>query len=109
MDGEKFEVWYLYRDAGNNKFRGSFVVRGRLDLESLKRFFFDRAWFVPECIELPALRPAEPSKEDHWLHEIEEITPYCGPVEGIPARKLTRRIIEVGERDGWLERASFFG
>ena len=105
MDGERYEVRYLYRDAGNSKFRGSFVVRGHLNLESLRPFLFDHEWFVPERIGLPPLHPAETTKDDHWLHEFEEIAPYSGPEEGISANELTRRTIEIGARDGWLEGA----
>jgi hypothetical protein len=103
MDGAKYEVRYLYRDAGNYKFRGSFVVRGRLDVEGVRPFLFDGAWFVPERIGLPPLRPSDTTKDDHWLHEFEEITPYFGLEEGIPSHELTRRIREVGAKGGWLE------
>jgi hypothetical protein len=105
MDDEKHEVRYLYRDAGNSKFRGSFVVRGRFEVEALRPYLFDREWFVPERVGLPALRPSETTKDDHWLHEFEQVTPYSGPQDGISASELTRRIREVGERDGWFEAA----
>jgi hypothetical protein len=108
VDDGKYEVLYLYRDAGNSKFRGSFVLRGQLDLEPLRPLLFDREWFVPERIGLPPLRPTETTKDDHWLHEFEEIVPYSGPQEGIPASELTRRIREVGAKDGWLEGAWWF-
>ena len=108
MGSEKCEVRYLYRDATNYKFRGLFIVAGYLDLECLRSFLFDREWFVPVGIGLLPLGPAETNNDDHWLHEFEEIVPYSGPEEGIPADELTRRIREVGARDGWLEGAWWF-
>ena len=59
MADQRFEVDYLYRDASNYKFRGSFIVDGDLDLEMLRPLLLDGAWFVPERVGLPALRPRE--------------------------------------------------
>ena len=98
----KFEVGYLYRDAGNYKFRGRFVVRGRLDIEALRPFLFDEEWFIPERIGLPSLRPRETNGDDHLLHEFEEITPYSGPEPGIPSSELARRIREIGPGEAWF-------
>ena len=92
----EYEVSYLYRDAGNYKFRGRFVVRGYLDVEALRPFLFDEEWFVPERIGPPSLRPREMNGDDRLLHEFEEITPYSGPERGIPAEELARRIREIG-------------
>lgn len=99
---KRYEVGYLYRDEGNYKFRGRFVVRGYLDTEALRPFLFDGQWFVPERVGLPALRPPEAGLGDHLLHEFEEVTPYSGNDPGIPADVLVRRIRAIGPGDGWF-------
>lgn len=109
MREARFEIFYLYRDAGNYKFRGSFVVSGDPDLDALAPFLLDRTWFVPERIGLPALRPMVTTTDDHALHEFEGVAPYEGPVGGIPAEELLRRVRSAAERDGWFRDAQPLG
>ena len=101
MGDPRCEVCYLYRDAGNCKFRGRFVVRGDFYLRAVEPFLFDRQWFVPEQIGLPPLRPAVTNDDDHLLHEFEEVLPYRGRERGTPALDLVNRIRRASV-EGWF-------
>lgn len=68
---------YLYRDAGNYKFRGDVVFTNLRSLsvseiESLAReCLIDGAWFVTTHPSVPDLRPTDLDYElDHDWHEI---------------------------------------
>jgi hypothetical protein len=71
---------YMYRDAGNNKYRSSFVVRGEISIEELKPFLYrdhvtfeDQYVFVPSAVGLAHLLTDKWDSElDHDFHEVEE-------------------------------------
>jgi hypothetical protein len=67
------KIVYLYRDAGNYKFRGEFCVAGSLSLTDLSPYLLDEQYFVPDKIGIPSLVPQFRNGEDHDLHEIEEV------------------------------------
>jgi hypothetical protein len=68
---------YLYRDASNYKSSGSILLEGAFDegkVASLVRNFEDRAFFIPEAINIPELRSklyeyGGPNSDDHEYHE----------------------------------------
>jgi hypothetical protein len=97
----KRRVSYLYRDAGNYKFRGSFVVDGSFHLDQIEPFLFDSAYFVPERVGLPALRPKLINDDDHQLHEFESVEVYSGKQLGIPASEVLSRFKRAA-RSGWF-------
>jgi len=70
---EYSEVTYLYRDAGNYKFWGSFKICGRLDVAALRDHMFQGNYFIPARVGIPALTPDARNDDDHDLHEIEDI------------------------------------
>ena len=94
-------ITYLYRDAGNYKFWGSFCVSGNLMLADLRPYLFDEEFFVPERIGLPSLVPSKKNNDDHLLHEfdgIEEIQPMrCL----LTANELMKRV-HAANTAGWL-------
>lgn len=68
---------YLYRDAGNYKFRGDVIFTNHRSLsvahiESLAReYLIDGAWFVANHPSVPDLRPTDLDYElDHDWHEV---------------------------------------
>ena len=98
---------YLYRDAGNWKFRGSFIVEGRIDVEDLAPFFIDHDKFVPQSIGLRHLLTEPWSKHDHLLHEIEsteiiEPTELEGETHLCKASELVNRF-KRANMSGWFE------
>ena len=64
-------IHYLYRDASNYKFSGSFVVKGGIGREHLQPFLHENGWFIPKKVGLNHLL-TEPwdEEEDHSLHEL---------------------------------------
>ncbi len=68
------KVEYLYRDAGNWKFWGEFVLSGAVTFAEIEVLLFDRLWFTPEEIGVESLTPKIRNEDDHPLHEIHEMT-----------------------------------
>lgn len=64
------KVEYLYRDYGNWKFYGEFLLSGEFDLEAARPFLFDQDKFIPREVGLKSLTPKKMNEDDHWLHEI---------------------------------------
>jgi peptidyl-tRNA hydrolase len=65
-------IHYLYRDAGNWKFRGSFFVKGHATVEDFAPFMFDVERFVPYKVGLKHLLTDSWTEDHHVLHEFEE-------------------------------------
>lgn len=75
-----FEVTYLYRDASNYKYWGSFKIRGVLAVDELRPHMLMNDYFVPEAVGIRSLTPSERNDDDHDLHEIIAIEPaVTGP------------------------------
>lgn len=68
-------IAYMYRDASNYKFDGSFSVAGTLSVEDLRPYLFDQFWFVPERVGVSSLVPSPTNEDDHLLHEFLETKP----------------------------------
>jgi hypothetical protein len=92
---------YLYRDAGNWKFRGSFVVKGRITADDLAPYMFDVERFVPYEVGLKHLLTESWTEDDHVLHEFEEFEET--DVDGClcTAEELKERFISANTR-GWF-------
>jgi len=115
MDDMNTRFLYLYRDAGNNKARGSVVFAGSPrsgDLARLLRAFEASTYFVAEQIDLPVLYLFESgygfdSGLDHCYHEFENLGLTVGPPSD--ARTVQEFIaqIERESRNGWRVPESF--
>lgn len=102
MKRSNTEITYLYRDASNYKFWGSFVVSGRFYPAEVEQFLFDREFFVPQKLGIPSLTPKERNEDDHDLHTFESAEPTEVPANLCSSKELARRI-EAAHRDGWFE------
>lgn len=97
---------YLYRDAGNYKFRGSVFVGGRFDTSDLTKFLISSEYFIPRRVGLRSLSPVPATDQDHDLHEIEDIAPVEDPLpEAISGRVLLHRF-KRAFYEGWFIDAS---
>lgn len=101
MNEEIFELQYLYRDAGNYKFRGRIFIAGGLCLTQLRRFLIWEEFFIPEKIGLPDLRPTVRNDDDHLLHEFEEVVLATEGRPQMTAKDLGSRI-KTASKNGWF-------
>ena len=62
-------VEYMYRDAGNYKFYGSFTLSGILTMAEIEMYLIHREYFVPTEIGLNSFVPEQMNSDDHLLHE----------------------------------------
>lgn len=99
VDGVK--VIYLYRDADNYKFHGSFCLVGVLDIRYIEEYLFDGEYFIPSKVGLDDLQPPEKTAADHFLHEIIEINQQLVPIDNMTAEEFIRRLKSVNSR-GWF-------
>lgn len=75
MEKPNTEISYLYRDASNYKYRGQFVVSGKLLIDQLEPYFFDHEFFVATEVGLKHLLTDSWNEDDHVLHSFEEFEP----------------------------------
>jgi hypothetical protein len=75
MTKSNTQITYLYRDASNHKYRGSFVVSGQLTESELTSYFFDHEFFVATEVGLKHLLTDSWNEDDHILHSFEEFEP----------------------------------
>jgi len=94
-------IHYMYRDASNYKFRGSFLVRGRFDVESVRDFLFDGEFFVPHEVGIEHLLDMPMNEDDHYLHTIEGAEPSSDTDTRCDASSLVKRF-ELAHEKGWL-------
>lgn len=66
------KIDYMYRDASNFKFRGTFFVCGHLRFKVLADFLFDNEFFVPQEVGLNHLLRMPMNRDDHYLHTFEK-------------------------------------
>lgn len=69
------ELHYLYRDAGNYKFRNCEVINGVLELRQIQAYLWEGTFFIPSEVGLTDLQPDPLTAEDHIWHEIEALEP----------------------------------
>lgn len=94
-------VNYLYRDAGNYKFRGSFEVAGDLSFNQIQEFLIYGEYFIPEKVGVSSLAPEVMNDDDHQLHEIEGIVSAERAENSIPASNIKRRFKKASQ-EGWF-------
>jgi hypothetical protein len=101
-DGPNTLITYCYRDGGNWKFCGEFVVRGVIEREHIQEYLFDHEWFVPQKVGLTHLLTEPWDKEDHLLHELHEFERseredcLCSSTEFVERFKKARKL-------GWFD------
>ncbi|MCO5088437.1 MAG: hypothetical protein M9883_16430 [Methylobacteriaceae bacterium] len=95
----KTEVHYLYRDASNYKFWGSFIVSGAFSTAKIERYLIDGEFFVPKAIGLPPLVPDVRNEDDHDWHTFQECVETSEGEPLLTARELIRRIKAASARD----------
>lgn len=96
------EIDYLYRDAGNYKFRGAIVVSGKVLLEQLKPFLFDQTYFIPDAVGIKRLIPTPMTQDDHELHEFVSFHEIDTDRFEMRAEDLLIRF-EFAAKKGWFE------
>lgn len=90
-------ITYLYRDASNYKFWGTFVVDGQITQDDVEPYLFDHTCFVPQMVGLEGLQPASLNEDDHDLHEFhafeptEEGKPVCAAGEFVKRMKVMQK------------------
>lgn len=95
------EVSYMYRDASNYKFHGSFIVDGELSNADLEPYLFDGESFVPTEVGLPHLLDVSMNEDDHWLHEFSRFSPISDGTPICTASKLIE-LFQIAHRRGWF-------
>lgn len=68
------KIEYLYRDYGNWKFWGEFWLSGFITHDDMKPYLLDEGLFVPRELGISSLTPKKINEDDHWLHEVIEVT-----------------------------------
>jgi hypothetical protein len=98
------EVEYRYRDYGNWKFYGEFVLSGEFNWDLAKPFLFEETQFIPREVGLESLTPKEMNEDDHWLHEIMG-TKIVSKTKAKPLTSSAEfmRRLKKASSVGWLE------
>jgi hypothetical protein len=95
------KVTYLYRDAGNWKFWGEFLVLGELRLDDLRPHLLEQEFFIPERIGLPSLVPELKNEDDHLLHTFEDLAAVEPASYICTAEELLDRV-RLANEQGWF-------
>ena len=98
------KVEYLYRDYGNWKFYGEFLLSGEFDLEAARPFLFEGDKFIPREVGLKSLTPKKTNEDDHWLHEIVD-TKFIAKTRAKPLMRSDEfmQLLKKADAMGWLE------
>jgi len=94
-------IVYLYRDAGNYKFRGEFLLVGDFKLADIANSLIDGEYFIPRKIGLPDLLPEIRNDEDHMLHEFESIEAVETRAPAFVAQDFAARV-RAANNAGWF-------
>ena len=94
-------VTYLYRDASNYKYWGTFSLAGELDVQGLRKWMFEGEYFVPELVGLENLIPNPQNEDDHELHSIEQVE-ACEDSDIFCTSEEFARRIQVASERGWF-------
>lgn len=95
------EVEYLYRDASNYKYWGTFLVRGIIQKSDLRNFLFDSEFFIPFRIGAPGLQPPQRKEDDHELHSFEGFKPLKGKQFDFDRPDLLEKL-EFANKNDWF-------
>lgn len=101
-------VTYLYRDGGNYKFWGNFVVGGQFNLSLINKWLIHGEYFVPERIGIAPLIPSMRNDDDHQLHTFENFELCFDEKPQVWANFLILKIKKAAGK-GWFyeERISY--
>ena len=94
------EIFYLYRDAGNYKFRDSIIVGGIVSLDEIKAHLIEEEYFIPERIGVAPLVPMCMNGDDHPLHEIDCISYIVSDVYQMNRDEFLNRFRNASA-EGW--------
>ena len=101
----KTKVTYLYTDASNWKFRGEFIVKGKIEAADLGDYLFEREFFVPHEVGLDHLLNLPMNQDDHYLHRFEKFETTLDGKPSMTAGQLVSRFKKAHSK-GWF--FSFF-
>jgi hypothetical protein len=99
------KINYLYRDEGNWKYRGSFIVEGAVTLNDLRTFLIDHEWFVPSKVGLKHLLSDSWGTDDHLLHEFVGFEETSDQKCICSTRELIARFARAS-KTGWFSEAA---
>ena len=96
-------VEYRYRDYGNYKFHGEFLLTGELSFRAARKSLYEQRMFIPHKVGIPNLIPSVMNEDDHWLHEITSISvSEEASVEPLMSSKEFLKRIKSCNTAGWL-------
>ncbi len=98
-------IHYVYRDAGNWKFRGSFIVKGSIVFSELELYMFDQKFFVAQEVGLKHLLTEPWTESDHYLHQLGEFSETEEKDYLCNTEELKVRFMNAHKR-GWFSRLS---
>jgi hypothetical protein len=82
-------ITYQYRDASNYKEFDTVIICGILSLNDIKKYLYDKEFFIPSEIGLKDLQPENLNQDDHIWHEILETkNTHEKPTANITAKKI---------------------
>jgi hypothetical protein len=102
------EINYLYRDASNYKFWGTFIVEGKIERSDLVPYLFDSEWFVPQQVGLEHLLNLPMNFDDHLLHELHEFVPTTAQANAGSAKDLIAKFRMAADKD-WFHGINEYG
>ncbi|MEZ5870751.1 MAG: hypothetical protein R3D32_02675 [Nitratireductor sp.] len=95
------KIHYMYRDAGNWKFFGDFIVSGAVGENELTPYLFDNEFFIPHEVGLKHLLAAPVNGDDHYLHTFESFEPTDEQPSLCSAQELVDRF-KTAAKKGWF-------
>ena len=100
------KVTYMYRDASNYKFWGTFILLGQFDLSDVESHLFDGEFSIPHEVGLEHLLNIPMNQDDHYLHTIQEVE-RCEDINVVcSSSEMIERFREASEK-GWFSSFRF--
>ena len=103
-------VEYMYRDAGNWKFRDRFWLKGIVAQADVEPFVTPDLQFIPRDIGVKDLVPEIKNDDDHFLHEFVEFAPCQAPEPNGTVLNRNHFLEDLvhGRSAGWLQGLFYF-
>lgn len=95
-------VEYMYRDAGNYKFYGSFCLSGIVTMHEIEKYLIHNEYFVPAEIGLNSLVPEQMNSDDHLLHEFVSFCHLIADRHTMSKAKFIR-LVKNAHKTGWFK------
>ncbi len=95
-------VEYMYRDAGNYKFYGSFCISGIVTIREIEKYLIHGEYFVPAEIGLNSLVPEQMNSDDHLLHEFVSFCHLIAERHTMSKVKFIR-LVKNAHKTGWFK------